>query len=479
MEKKDVFLCHSSVDKEWVEALGAKLEAETIGDRNISVFLDKWDIQPGDNLVWKLNEGLEKSHLLCIIMSPEMFSSDWCKLEVSSFLTQDPINRRGRILPLLLRDKHNTTGERIQIPPVLGTFVYLDFRDEKSFSRELKRLLARVRGEPQPRGQTRGRPTNPRRREHPEGGSAIQGLAKERHQADEVVEHLISNLLPVTPPTKVWSAPTSLSTKRDLHEFYTYPAFIVREKRLFTFEDLSKENHAFLDVVTDGEVKQHDFTTWYDNEASWRWTVELLNDTLRNHLWHQGVAFHPRSERYYFKRKGNTSVYVRWGSGDKRFVVRAPDADQPGGNWVHQAARLHFERLGNKVFLSIEPSWMFTVDGRQPVSREDSGPLAMQWGGKERNGTILRHTLMWSDVITRGQKTARIQAGTQTATIGRLPAVAQTSIGIAEDKVAMRALLEFTEVEQNLKEPTDAAFAYLPDSSAAPFAEKDAPNEIA
>ncbi len=32
----------------------------------------------------------------------------------------------------------------------------------------------------------------------------------------------------------------------------------------------------------------------------------------------------------------------------------------------------------------------------------------MQWGGKERNGAIVRHVLMWSDVLTNGRRTGHI-----------------------------------------------------------------------
>lgn len=40
---KDVFLCHAGTDKAWVRELGARLEAERIGDRRIEVFFDDGD----------------------------------------------------------------------------------------------------------------------------------------------------------------------------------------------------------------------------------------------------------------------------------------------------------------------------------------------------------------------------------------------------------------------------------------------------
>jgi hypothetical protein len=70
----DVFLCHNGADKPWVETLGARLEAETIdgnaGSGKIKVFLDKWDIEGGENVVKRLGHALNSSRLVAVVMSP-------------------------------------------------------------------------------------------------------------------------------------------------------------------------------------------------------------------------------------------------------------------------------------------------------------------------------------------------------------------------------------------------------------------------
>jgi len=51
---KDLFLCHSGRDDEWVEALGARLEAETSNGRPLEVFVDRWDIDYGENILTRI-----------------------------------------------------------------------------------------------------------------------------------------------------------------------------------------------------------------------------------------------------------------------------------------------------------------------------------------------------------------------------------------------------------------------------------------
>ncbi len=461
---KDLFLCHNSIDKDWVTLFGERIEKEIQNEKNLSVFLDAWDIEIGANIIWKLNEGLDKSRFLAVVMTPEMLTSDWCKLEVSSFMMEDPTNRKGKIIPILLRDTDSKTGERINIPPVLRSMNFLDFRNPKNFEKEYARLVAKIKGMQIPRSSSiaAGR----RESKHRDHSFVQPPLANERSAADSVTEALVSNLLPVKAPEFVWSAPTFLTSKRDLHEFYRYPAFIVRSGKLYTFTDLSNPKNKFFDFIKPGsKTERISSSDWRADSAKWKWIIELMNDSLRRYLWNEGVNFHPKSERYFFRPNGKKSVFIKWGAGDKRCVVKYPKDGK--GNWVHQAARLHFELLGTDLYLSIDPSWMFTIDGFTSVTKENASPLAAKWGGRERNGGIIRHVLMWSDMITQGNFTAEIDTDGQFIEIGRMPATAMTSVGIADDRVAIRALLQFTDEEKSLSSDDEPTFGFVADTTEA------------
>jgi hypothetical protein len=461
---KDLFLCHNGADKDWTRALGERIEQEDWGGRKLSVFFDEWDIEPGGNILLKIDEGLRTSRFVALVLSPEMLRSDWCSLEWTSILSADPVNRLGRLVPLLRRDIDKASGQRIDIPPILRPFNYIDVRDDRTFSRGYARLLAKVRGEAPPRGAVRGSGRGAvGSAAHP--APVLATFAAERQEPDSVQETLISNLLPVCDmPKVVWSAATSLKSKTDLPRGNALPPFILRENHIYTFADLSRPDNGFKPWLTRNEWKRSAVTDWRTDPDRWRWVIELLNLSLKAHLGSRGIAFDPDAKRFYFRpRKPGRSVRLKWGAGTKRTVVRAPDAEK-GGHWVHQGARLSFETLGNRLFLAVEPCWVFTTDGRNSVRKQDIGPLAMQWGGKERNGAIVRHVLMWSDVLTNGRRTGHIPCGDKPIVIGRLPATVGMAVGVADDQVAIKALLKFTTAEQELDVPEEIVFGYLDDA---------------
>jgi hypothetical protein len=459
--EKDLFLCHSSVDKKWVRGLGKRIENETWNGRALSVFLDEWDIEGGDNIILKLNEGLQTSRLVAVVMSPEMMSSDWCKAEVFSVLHQDPVNRSGRILPIRFRDLHLITGQRLEVPPFLGALAYFDFRKEADYEKGVARLLAKLRGEAPPRG------TPDSGRGAPHAVDLVPALPPVREGPDEVPETLISNLLPVRGvPAAIWSAKTSLTSKHELP--VGLPPATVKAGRLHTFVDLSAPGQPFSAWVEKDSLTRSASVDWRVNPDKWRWFMELLNDTLRQYLASMDIGFEETHRRYFFKKdRTERTRHLRWGSGTRRWVVRAPDPGK-GGYWIHHAAKLWFEALEQNIFLSVEPTMIFTTDGVHTVPKDVAGPLAMQWTGRERNGAILRHVLMWSDALTRGKRQAEIPAADQFLMIGRLPTTVHASVGIADDRVSVGALLEFTRVEVDPKKARPDLFAFLDEESPPP-----------
>jgi hypothetical protein len=78
--KYDVFLSHSSKDKEVVRPVAERLRVD-----GLRVWLDAWEIQVGDSIPAKIEEGLEHSRVLVLCMSANAFGSDWAQLEAGTF----------------------------------------------------------------------------------------------------------------------------------------------------------------------------------------------------------------------------------------------------------------------------------------------------------------------------------------------------------------------------------------------------------
>ena len=110
----DVFLSHSSKDNAIVHAVAERLRSD-----GLRVWLDDWEIRPGDHIPAKIEEGLEHSRVLVLCMSANAFGSDWATLESHTFRFKDPLNKERRFIPL-----------RLDASPIKGSlaqFLYINW----------------------------------------------------------------------------------------------------------------------------------------------------------------------------------------------------------------------------------------------------------------------------------------------------------------------------------------------------------------
>jgi len=113
----DVFLSHSSKDKPVVREVAERLRGD-----GLRVWFDEWEIQPGDSIPAKIEEGLEHSRVLVLCMSAHAFGSDWSQLESQTFRFRDPLNKQRRFIPLRLDDA--------PINETLLPFLYISWHSE-------------------------------------------------------------------------------------------------------------------------------------------------------------------------------------------------------------------------------------------------------------------------------------------------------------------------------------------------------------
>ena len=128
----DVFLSHSSQDKPVVLPLAERLRAG-----GLRVWLDDWEIRPGDSIPAKIEEGLEHSRVLVLCMSKNAFGSDWTRLENYTFRFRDPLNKERHFIPLRL--------DEAPIKGSLAQFLYINWRLPKDRKKEYVKLLEACR----------------------------------------------------------------------------------------------------------------------------------------------------------------------------------------------------------------------------------------------------------------------------------------------------------------------------------------------
>jgi tetratricopeptide (TPR) repeat protein len=115
MIESNVFVSYSSNDKSIVHALAQRLKND-----GVRVWLDKWDIKPGESIPLKIQLGLEKSHTVLMCMSPAYFASEWGWTELITQLFHDPINRHRRLIPIMIAE--------CKLPNIIAHLSYVDLR---------------------------------------------------------------------------------------------------------------------------------------------------------------------------------------------------------------------------------------------------------------------------------------------------------------------------------------------------------------
>jgi len=126
----DVFLSHNHNDKPRVRQL-----AERLKRAGLRVWFDEWNIKAGEIIALKVDEGLERSRVLVLCISPNALASGWVALERSTAVHRDPSNESRRFIPVLL--------QACKLPDTLRRYKYVDYQDETQTA--FQELLASIR----------------------------------------------------------------------------------------------------------------------------------------------------------------------------------------------------------------------------------------------------------------------------------------------------------------------------------------------
>lgn len=442
---KDIFLCHTGADKDWARNLGGRLEDHRIGNRQIEVFFDEWDIDYGENIIAKIDAGLKQCRYVGLVLSPRMVKADWPSAEWQSQVMADPAGKRGKILPLLRHKFDPESGEPIDMPFVLAPLKRFDFTRDQDFERELERLVRKLSDLPPARG--------PRRSTL---GSNIAITPSGQESADAVEEALPSNLFAVTDiPGFLYGDATSAKSKREVWAAMkgkNVPPFVLFENRLVSFVPPSAPDNPFREFLLGTDARPETIASWMADADKRRQLIGLLNGALREHCYHLDI-FTPKKDRTHFFcpifREGEPREF-RWGTagaaaGRSRSLAKIktrPNGTQFG---VHMSAYMRFISVGDRLFVIIEPGWMFTTDGITPLEGKEVGRFSTLWGGKERNAAVLRNVLMWGLLIADGKREILVNVATAKmpvyVSVHSVPIHTKVSHGIGGDAIRLDRIL--------------------------------------
>lgn len=101
---------------------------------NAHVWVDTWELTVGDSILTKVQQAIQESSALLVVLSTASVKSDWCLKELSAGLMKELDGKRVVVLPILLED--------CEIPLSLTERLHADFRE--NFDEGLDAILAAI-----------------------------------------------------------------------------------------------------------------------------------------------------------------------------------------------------------------------------------------------------------------------------------------------------------------------------------------------
>ncbi len=109
-----IFISYNHKDEQLVDMVARRLELEFGRD---NIFYDRWSMQPGDSIIGKMNEGLEKFTTFFYFLSPNSLTSKMVAKEWKSALNK-AINENLKFVAVRLAD--------CKPPAILTDALYID-----------------------------------------------------------------------------------------------------------------------------------------------------------------------------------------------------------------------------------------------------------------------------------------------------------------------------------------------------------------
>ena len=129
-----IFISHKSEHKPWVIWL-----AEALRACGHAVFLDIWNLVPGESWVEGLHNGLAQCRAAVLVATPEVVHSGWVRMEHARLVSRRVAEPGFRFVPIVFGDSPNL--------PFLADIQAVDFRDPAHYQESLHRLLCGLDGQ--------------------------------------------------------------------------------------------------------------------------------------------------------------------------------------------------------------------------------------------------------------------------------------------------------------------------------------------
>lgn len=191
--------------------------------------------------------------------------------------------------------------------------------------------------------------------------------------------------------------------------------FKVKGGHLYTFHDLEQEDGRYSDLVLPETRDLTSSTDFYErNEANLNLFKNLVDRTLGQMLYHNGIRYHWRQKEYIFLNPNDPAVEreVDWSRANDGRTVYDPftsDEDE-----VIEAKHLSFQTsyymLKSTWYICIKPSWFFSTDGKF-WDHPEIGDRRSEKKELEDNDDVKNHFLFLYEFIKKNIKRGLMDTG--------------------------------------------------------------------
>lgn len=278
-------------------------------------------------------------------------------------------------------------------------------------------------------------------------------------------------------PDTVYFAETDARRKGEVFKILEkqwIPPFLLLREKMWSFYDLSERQNPLHKCVDLGTVESYRLSDFIEENGDTRELVQLLNESLSDHLFSIGLRVDTKKKRAYFTKTmdGNAKEITYQGRLKKATrTVAKPRVNLSNGKisyWEHKSIWYSFENIGGVWYLMLNPSYIFTTDGfKNLLKSERVNILSTKKASRDYNMAVHNDLTFWSKYIAYGNDGAfllrpnskEINDGTKLGPIlpgivisASLPSIVVNDISVAEEFVEPTDLVDIDEVEKELEE---------------------------
>lgn len=252
-----------------------------------------------------------------------------------------------------------------------------------------------------------------------EKADEIERVVQGRRKTQYVQDTVYSTFFPVLQmPQYIYSAPCKYKESEESEAkqaiipasggLEIYP-FLIREGKVFCFQDLSFQNSPFRQLIHEWRVERYDAIEWWNEPDRMHWYISLLNRSLNKLTGRKGLNLDKEHSRYYFApeqlgQARRVSYRPLNQSNSERNVVWQPivkKTGKPRPYWLHLAVNLQFHRVANEQWcLSIRPEMRVTQNGLDPLDSTEVGSRVTRQKSKIYNYGLLGEVNFWRDYLS-------------------------------------------------------------------------------